>query len=405
MIIFTSIAVFLFSAIALIVAGGYSFGAVMLFVGSAVLLWKRPALILKKDDYFLIGAFLFYFIIYSSSNIFHSDPGREYDAPLRFLLAIPVLLLLLTYPAKPAALWGGLAVGAIGAAVFVGWQYFVMGIDRPGGNTNAIHYGNVSMLLGILCLSGVTWARLQRRQVFWTALLFVGAVSGVLGSFFTGSRGGWIALPICAGIFIIHYCSSYGRRYFYSSIFILITFFVAISLVPKSPIMERIELAVHQVNIYFNGSSVDTSVGHRFEMWRTAIVMIPEKIWFGWGSQGYMKNKIYSIEKGKIMPEIAPYTNVHNEYIDSLVKHGIIGFLALISLYSIPFFLFFRHINNPNPNVRPYALAGVFLILSYILFGLTTTFLTINIGVMMLSFFVVIFWSNLREVQSSPNSV
>jgi O-antigen ligase len=287
---------------------------------------------------------------------------------------------------------GGLAVGAIGAGIFVGWQYFILGMERPGGHTNAIHYGNVSMLWGMLCLSGVMWARLEHRQIFWTVLLVVGAIFGMLGSFFTGSRGGWIVLPICAGIFIIQLCSVYGKRYFYSSILMLIALFFVISLISKTPVMERIELATHQVKIYFNGRDDNTLVGHRLEMWRTAIAMVPEHVWFGWGMQGYMKNKVDLIQKGKIMPEIAEYTNVHNEYIDSLVKHGAIGLLALFLLYSVPFFLFFRHIKNPNLNIRPYALAGIFLILNYILFGLTTTFLTINIGVMMLSFLTVILW-------------
>jgi O-antigen ligase len=76
-------------------------------------------------------------------------------------------------------------------------------------------------------------------------------------------------------------------------------------------------------------------------MWRTAIAMVPEHVWFGWGMQGYMKNKVDLIQKGKIMPEIAEYTNVHNEYIDSLVKHGAIGLLALFLLYSVPFFFVF----------------------------------------------------------------
>jgi O-antigen ligase len=399
MIIFTSIAVFLFSAIALIVPGGYSLGAVMLFIGSGVLLWKSPKPVLKKSDYLLIGVFLLYFTVYFFSNIFHSDPGREYDAPLRFLLVIPVLILLLAYPAKPAALWGGLAFGAIGAGIFVGWQYLVLGMGRPSGHTNAIHYGNVSMLLGILCLSGVTWARLQQRQVFWTILMVVGAVSGMLGSFFTGSRGGWIALPICIVIFIFNYCRAYRKRYFYAGMLMLVALFFTILLVPKSPVMSRIELATYQVETYFNGRDANTSVGLRLEMWRTAIEMVPEKMWFGWGSQGYMENKINLIGYGKVAPEIAPYTNVHNEYIDSLVKHGVVGLLALILLYMVPFFMFFRLMSNPNPNVRPYALAGVLLILSYILFGLTTTFLTINIGVMMLSFLLTILWSCLRNSQ------
>lgn len=405
MVGYNSFAVFLFSAIALVIASGFSFGAVLLIVGSAALLWKRPKLALKKNDYTLIGVFVLYFVVYTANNIFHADPLREYDAPLRFLLAVPVLLSLLAYPAKPAALWGGLACGAIGAGVFIGWQHEIEGIGRPGGNTNPIQFGNISMLLGIFCLCGLAWAQTRQRRAAWTVLLAVGAILGVYGSILTGSRGGWFALPICAGIVAVHLIGIHRKRYLYAGLLALAALLAALYAAPQSPIRERSELAVQELQDYFKQGKENSSVGERLEMWRSAIAMLPGHVWLGWGKQGYMARKIELIREGKIAPGIAEYTNAHNDYLDALVKRGIGGLLALLALYLAPLLLFARHLKNPDRELHPYALAGVCLSISYILFGLTTTFMTLNIGVMMFAFPTVILWSSMRNQQRAALSV
>lgn len=401
MFAFNSLAVFLFSAIALTIGSGYSLGAAMLFLGSAALLWKRPRLALKKEDYLLIGVFLFYFAVYTANVLLHGDPDREFDGPLRFLLVIPVLLSLLAYPAKPAAWWGGLAAGAIGAGLFVGWQHLAEGLERPGGNTNAIQYGNVSMLLGILCLCGLAWAGTRPRQAGWRALMAAGAAFGVLGSIFTGSRGGWIALPVCACVLAVRHGGAHGRRHLYAGLLALAALLAVLYALPQSSIRARSELAAREARAYLDTGVADSSVGIRLEMWRSALSMLPGHLWLGWGKQGYMEHKAVLIKQGKLAPGIGEYTNAHNEYLDALVKRGLVGLLALLMLYLAPLLLFARRLAGPDRRAHPYALAGVFLSLSYMLFGLTTTFFTLNIGVMMFAFPVVILWSLLRRQQPS----
>ena len=115
MIVYTSLAVFLFSAIALIIPSGFSVGASLLVLGSVVLLWQRTKPQLRRDDYLLMAAFAAYFFINTAVLLTQAALLREYDAPLRFLLALPALLLLLAYPPRAAAFWGGLAAGAVNA--------------------------------------------------------------------------------------------------------------------------------------------------------------------------------------------------------------------------------------------------------------------------------------------------
>ena len=113
--LYTSLAVFLLSAIALIVPSGYSLGAVMLLLGSVVLLVKQPTLELNRQDWLVMAALVAYAAIGMLEAWWDGQGTRGIDKPIRFLLAVPAMLLVMAYPPRLSWLWSGLAIGAIGA--------------------------------------------------------------------------------------------------------------------------------------------------------------------------------------------------------------------------------------------------------------------------------------------------
>ncbi len=205
---YTSLAVFLFSAISLIVPSGYSLGAVMLLLGSPVLLIKRPALGLDRRDLAIMLAMAAYAVVGIAEAWWDGQGWSGVDKPIRFVLAIPAMLLVMVYPPRLSWLWSGLVIGAIGAGSWAGWQKLVVGVDRATGYTYVIQFGNLSMLLGILCLAGLGWAYAQRHRHAWLTFLAIGALFGILGSLFSGSRGGWVGIPF---ILLVLY-RGYGRH-------------------------------------------------------------------------------------------------------------------------------------------------------------------------------------------------
>lgn len=399
MVRYNSFAVFLFAALALVIASGFSLGAALLTLGAAVLLKKRADLRLERDDYLMIGALSLYFVVNAANNYLNQAPLREYDAPLRFLFVIPALLSLLAYPPRDAALWSGLAAGGIGAGLLAGWQFLFNAQERAYGSTNPIQYGNISLLLGIFCLCGLSWALTQRRKLRWLALLAAGAVSGMLGSLLSGSRGSWIALPFCIGVLALNQAGAHGKRHMQTGLLALVALVAALYALPQSGIEARTTMAVHETEDYFVAGKAETSVGQRLEMWRTGIAMLPGHLWLGWGKQGYMARKLELIRDGAIAPVIGEHTHLHNEYLDALVKHGVSGLLALLALYLAPLTLFARQIRNGSRAVHPYAIAGVLLCVCYLVFGLTQAFLTHNNGVMIFAFSLAILWAALRGHQ------
>lgn len=396
----TSVSVFLFSALALSVSSGYSLGALVLLLASASLLWRRPFPALNKADRHIIAILILYFSVYTANMVFHHDPMRELDLPLRALLAIPVLLLLLAYPPKAAAWWSGIAVGAIGGTSLALWQFLIQDMSRPTAATsNAIHYGNVSMLLGLLSMCGIGWARQQRFAKTWTVLLIVGFLGGVTGSILSGSRGGWLALPICCAIYALVHLNKLNLRTMLVSTCILIALTSSAFLLPHSPVRERTEAAIIELqSMDKDPYAIYTSTGQRLQMWSSAFYLFQRHPVVGLGRTGYLEGKAELMAAGKITNAIVDYTNAHSDYVDALVKRGIIGLLCMLALLLVPLIAFTRALRS-SPAARPYALSGIVLSASYLIFGLTTTSLTLNIGIMMLTFPMVILWSMLRDQQ------
>jgi O-antigen ligase len=397
MIIFISIAVFLFSAIALVIAGGYSLGAVMLLLGSGVLLWKPDRPRLKREEVALISVLVLYFLVSVLTNLAHAAPLREYDSPARFLLVIPVLLLLRVFPPMPCFFWSGAATGAISSGLYSAWQIFSTSGMRAAGYTHPIQFGNISLLFGILCFAGLGWAASQRRSVFWYVLMSCGIFFGLLGSLLSGSRGSWISLLVALPVAYFCHGGSLTRRHMAVCFASVLLLFGVLQALPPSRMEERIKLAVTETKDYFNSGTSTTSVGARFEMWRTGLLLIEERPWMGWGKTGYLKEQANLVQAGKVRLVPGEPAHLHNEYLDALVKRGLPGLVALLALYLVPLVLFARRVRDDNRAVRPYALAGVLLIVCYMAFGLTQAFLTHNNGVMMLAFMLAILWSLLRS--------
>jgi O-antigen ligase len=393
MYLYTSVAVFLFSAIALVIPSGFSFGAVLLLGGSVVLPWKRVKPGLKTADQVLIVVLAQYFVICVLANLIHHEIAREYDIPSRLVLVIPALLLLLAYPPNPAAIWSGLAVGAIATGLFAGWQNLDMGMSRADGFTNPIQFGNISLLLGVLCLAGLPWAKSRPQAVFWTGLLLVGAELGILGSVLTGSRGSWVSLPFC--LFFLYRCYGdwLGKRQAIISLFAIIALFA----IPNNGVKERLQQAVAETTGYVNAGDAENSSGARLEMWRIGLMIFPQHPWLGWGKQGYMNKKEQLIEAGQASPIVREHTHLHNEYLDALVKRGLPGLASVLLLYLAPLLLFAREMKRAGPKARPYAVAGMLLVICYLGFGLTQAFLTHNNGVTMFAFLLAVFWASLRR--------
>ncbi|MGO2009437.1 O-antigen ligase family protein [Vreelandella alkaliphila] len=378
-------------ALALIVPSGYSIGPLLLLLVSISLLFLQSPYSLTSKDRWIILTLVVYGVVVGGLSII--DLGAKgFDRPLRFLLAFPVLLLILRFPPRQTWLWSGLSLGAIGAGSWGLWQRFGNGIERVGGYLHPIQFGNLSMLMGVLCLAGLGWAVLQRRRAIWVVLLLLGALLGMLGSLMSGSRGGWVGLPVIGYVLYRGFGRQLPLALKVSVAGLVVTLATLVFVLPQTGVQQRVNSAISDISLYVSGEESNTSLGLRFEMWRGASQLIIQRPLLGWGESGYEAEMINLGQQQTISPVAAQFGHAHNEFIDALAKRGVVGLAALVMLYMVPLKMFASGVVHENLQIRALALAGTLLPVAFIDFGLSQTFLAHNSGAMFYAFWLAVIW-------------
>lgn len=398
--LYTSVAVFLLGAIALVVESGYSGGAALLLLGGLYGLFRGGSLPLSREDKLMLGVLVLFGLVQIFDFLLHQSGSRYLDKPLRFILAAAVFWGVRKYPPRLSWLWAGLAVGGILTAMWAGYQKVFLQAERAMGYTHVIQFGNIAMLTGLFCLAGLGWAGVQDRRKLWMALLLLGAIGGVLGSLFSGSRGGWVGLPLVLLVLYRAYSEYFSRTLKIALPLLLLVGAVGIYHVPQLGVQPRVHAAFNDIRLYKEGN-VDTSLGARFEMWRAAVQLIAQKPLLGWGELQYSGALKELADQGKVHPIVTQFGHPHNEVLNATAKRGILGLAALLALYLVPLRLFGRGLRSPDLTQRALATAGTLLPVAYIDFGLSQAFFSHNSGVMIYSVWLMVFWGCYRN-QCSP---
>ena len=393
--LYTSVAVFLLGAIALVVSSGYSVGAALLLLGGLYCLITRNRPQLTKNDWLVLAALVLYGLMGILEAALYQYSSRTYDLPSRFIAGAVALIFVLKYPPRLSWLWGGLATGGILAGGWAGYQKLFLHVDRAEGFTHVIQFGNISMLTGLFCLSGIAWACTRPKKWGWIVWLAVGALGGIAGSLFSGSRGGWIGLPFIALVFFRVYHQYFSLRFKVLLSSTVVALAIVVYSVPQFGVQQRVQEAIHNITLYAQGSS-DTSVGARFEMWKGASQLFMAKPVLGWGKENYQAAMAGLVAQGKASPLVLPFGHPHNELLNNAAKQGLVGILLLLFLYLVPLRLFAPGLRAESLTQRSLATAGFLLPVAYIDFGLSQAFLSHNSGVMVYTFWLVVLWGSYR---------
>ena len=391
---------FMVPGLALWLPSGYSYGAALLLLAalaSAPVWWRRPA---PRAAWWLMAAFS------CMGALWLLDVGATWgwgsmDRPAKYLLALPCIFYLMTFEPRASWLWMGVAVGAVGSGLVGLYQTFVLVLPRANGFTNAIQYGNLSMLLAVM--SGMLLVVQWHRWVPWQRWLLAAAtVLGATGSVLSQSRGGWLALvlllPVCAWLLV----RTTGQRRVYWGLCAMALAAAALSQVPA--VEQRVDEARHEVQTYQERGDGRTSVGQRLAHWHLAWQMGWDRPLTGWGRAGYEAEKARRVAAGLANPVVLEFGHAHNEALDLFAKRGLPGVLLLLAFYGIPLVMFWptaERIRDGSGRMDRESLSlclmGVLMPLSYIGFGLTQVFLAHNSGNMFYLFMCPLLLAALHE--------
>ena len=398
-------AVTLFFLSIFIVKGGYNAApALLMLVGlgySVYALIKKPLLNLSKVDKWLIYSYLFYFFTFVLSLSINGGKMRDLDTASRVIFLIPVFLLFLKRPIKTCVLSYSIPLGGVIAVCIALYDKFILNLN-PDQNPRIMHIqgGDISMSLGIFSLIIALYAH-HKKDVKLTTLSVIGGLCGIVGSLLSTARGGWVALPVLLVVILYIYRQSLSKRFFLTFFGIIVIASIGISQMPNNRIMERIDVAQKDIQLYLDNHDGNTSLGARFEMWKSALEMAKEKPLFGWGIQGATEKRKQETKEKIATGNIGQFTHAHNQYLDDLSKRGIVGLLALLAVLFIPLRAFMKKLNNTNDEIKLIATLGVAHILSVMIYGLSQGFLVHNSGTIFYFFLTIVFYAAIRTHQKA----
>ena len=372
--------VFAFPAIVLVASDiGSVFFFLLALLGLAVLVMPGTRAPLPREVKLIFFAMLLFvgvavlsYLLVDTSELSLKKLGR-YG---RFLLLIPIYYLLRRVSVPLPALWYGCAVGAIIAGIVamdqIWWHVISMPLDRAEGSVHPIIFGDMALLLGVLSLAGISYFRQQHRALI--VLPILAALLGLLASFLSASRGGWLVLPAFAVLF-----AWYGQRqvhiqrwHYAAAASVLIAVVTAAYMVPQTGVQARIDDARQEVHGYFTHHVVDTSVGARLEMWQSAWSIFRSHPVIGVGlGDNYLNAKQALIDSGHADQSIAQFYHPHSEYLAALATRGVIGLVSLLVLFIVPARVFYHWVRTGDAQPAIAGFAGLIVIVGFVHFSIT----------------------------------
>jgi O-antigen ligase len=324
-----------------------------------------------------------------------------FDTPSRFALAVPVYLLLRRFPPSQGAFWFGTAVGAIGGGLITIHRQFILGLPFDDiGYIHHIRFGDISLVLGGIAATGLPYFRRFR----WGYLVPISAlVFGIMGSILSGARGGWPAIPIL--LYCLYRQNFNAFRTVPTKIrgAILLMGLLAAVLFFHGGGLERANAAISDLKQYQLGQRA-TSVGLRFELWKVAGQTFISHPILGGGKTGFISTTQEMASLKIIDKTTEDHDHAHNDFLDTLAKRGLLGFVTLLIIFIVPLRQFIRTLQQGNEFQKPYGMAGLILTACFSVFCLTETMFLLTLPTTFYVFTVMVLCAFIFQYKA-PNTL
>lgn len=329
---------------------------------------------------------------------------------LRMLMIIPIYLMLRNQTISVNLWWffvsfGSIVAGSVAIAEVTwanGWP-----VGRAGGDTSAIYFGEISLCLAFVTLIGI---RTYFSTNMLTIILWLISVSlGILAMILAGSRGAWIAIPV-----LIIIASWYLTKdiAFYKKLIVLVCLLSLPIIMFQFPYAQtRYHNAEKQITEYIESENIldpahNLSVGLRLDAWKVMLLTIKENPFFGIGIGGFKEEINKYADKGMVHPDPVGggLHHSHNQYIEIAVYSGVIGLLLNLGILISPLIIFLKFVRSNVQSHQPFAVAGLMLIASYLIFGITDLTLTKKIHIIFYGLSISILLSILTQMNNKVMS-
>ena len=381
-----------------------STGFALMFLSSLLLIrqWKTIWKKLSDNEKWLLLGFGLYALSGVIAVINVQDVQqyvKELERYMRFLVAVPIYLLVKNYKADVISY---LYVGAIVSGPFlllVALQSYLENPNVPAqGYYHHIIFGGAAMLNVGVMLSILLTKKLNNLN---KVIILFAMLCGLSAALLSQSRGVWLVLPFYV-FFTIYYSLKHSRISAGGYVISLVLIAGVVLLSPLSEmIKERVGAGVKEVSAYYDDDQYITSVGTRLAMWSIAIDVWKQHPVVGSGP-GDFDDIVRDLQNNGEYTGMDIHASTHNIYFQSLVNAGLIGFMAMLfAIFLMPLKVVGGAIDK-NPAV---SLLGVFFILLFATLGFSESWTSrLPVVSVYIIYFIVIF-SNLCASNNQSEDV
>ena len=394
--LFINASIFLFFTLLLMFPKGYNYGSTALLVLSILflcyLLYKRVSFLeVVKQNKAIFVVTTFYFLVSLFFIFFHGEKIKLIDNPLRAFLFLSVIIFIVYSSVKFDILLYSIPLGSFISGVVALYQYYILSLESAFYNQMKIQSGDIAMSLGLFSF-GISFYFLDAKKSK-LALFSIGCgIFGVLASILSFTRGGWISAPFIVITLLFLYRYLLSRKVLIGLSLILC--FSGALLMMNNQFTGRISDAKYQLDVYLSGYNKVSSVGERLDMWKIGSKAFLEHPISGWSLKELDYYKKDLADKDVVTKTSISFSHLHNQFIDELAKKGILGGIAILSIFIVPLHLFYRKVvGQRNKRIKFISILGIIHVLSTIIYCMSQAFLAHNSGNIFYFFVLFLFYS------------
>ena len=394
--LFINASIFLFFTLLLMFPKGYNYGSTALLVLSILflcyLLYKRVGFLeVVRQNKAIFFVTTFYFLVSLFFIFFHGEKIKLIDNPLRAFLFLSVIIFIVYSSLKFDILLYSIPLGSFISGVVALYQYYILSLESAFYNQMKIQSGDMAMSLGLFSFSIAFYFLDVKKSKL--ALFSVGCgIFGVLASILSFARGGWIGVPILLLILIFLYRHLLSKKLLLGGITFLCI--ISVVLTVNNKFVNRLSEAQYELKLYLSGDDKVSSIGERLDMWKIGSKAFLEHPISGWGLKELDYYKKNLADKDIVTKASISFSHLHNQFIDELAKKGILGGIAILSIFIVPLHLFYRKVvDQGNKRIKFISILGIIHVLSTIIYCMSQAFLAHNSGNIFYFFVLFLFYS------------
>lgn len=337
------------------------------------------------------------------SQSYHQDyNAHPYDAASRFLLAVPIFMLLRRVKFNVVAvIQYGFPLGAI-----VGMAVGDASDARMRTSfLDPIHFGDFSLIMGMMSLLSISW--LSRDTLVLRILKITGFLAGSYATLLSGTLGAWVAIPVLLAILVYFKVLKFTRKQ--AALIVLVVLMAAVLAYKyNDKIRQRIDVPLNRELAMFHGN-FDTDIGVRLQLYKAAILIFAKNPIFGVGPEGFRDQMTMMQQSGEIsaIAANAGRGEVHNEILSRTVGLGIFGLAAILMVLFVPLKIFMLKARSDSAPVRLAGIMGVTFVSGFFVFGLSLDILNLTMATAFYSLTVAVLLAaclNIHQADLHPAS-